>query len=316
MTLANNVRSETVQLNYWVPWGSVLGPLFFILYVNDLQHVLVNTNVQLYADDTVMFISGSVSSESLTNYLRRDLNRLHKWCQSNKLTLNPSKTKVVTFGTRQALKKVKPLPLYLGNDKISSVSSYKYLGFTIDSMLTFRPHIADVMKKVMHKRTMLSKLMPFLNRNVAISIYKMMILPYVDYCDVVYQSACSNDLEKLQRLQNKCLKTCLGLHRLCETELVHSMSKCARLGPRREAHLCNFMFTRQSRINLMDNREIHTRSRDAPLFNVEFPSKETYKRSVLYSGSTTWNSLPGKTRQIDNLHVFKAHQKKTMMVKA
>ena len=205
MTLANDVRSETVQLNYGVPRGSVLGPLFFILYVNDLQHVLVNANVQLYADDTVMFISGSVSSESLTNYLQRDLNRLHKWCQSNKLTLNPSKTKVVTFGTRQALKKVKPNPLYLGNDKISSVTSYKYLGFTIDSTLTFRPHIADVMKKVMHKRTMLSKLMPFLNRNVAISIYKMMILPYFDYCDVVYQSACSNDLEKLQRLQNKCL---------------------------------------------------------------------------------------------------------------
>ena len=71
---------------------------------------------------------------------------------------------------------------------IQSVPSFKYLGFTLDMTLNFKSHIADVMKKVMHKKLLLTKMRPFLNTRVAISIYKMMILPYFDYCDVVYHN--------------------------------------------------------------------------------------------------------------------------------
>ena len=164
----------------------------------------------------------------------------------------------------------------------------------------------------MHKRTLLARMMPFLTKASALSIYKMMILPYFDYCDVIYQTACKSDLDKLQRLQNKCLKTCLGLNKLHETKDVHSMAKCAYLGSRQKANVCNFMYKRQSNAKLMDRRDITTRQHDAPLFLVKHPDKEAFKRSVQYAGSVIWNELPVHVRLTDNYLVFKACQKSLM----
>ena len=271
-------------------------------------------NIQLYADDTVVSVSGRNLSTLVTS-LQRTLNRFQAWCMINKLTLNPSKTKSVVFGTRQALKNARPIPsLYLGGTKIQNVVTFKYLGFTLDSTLTFKCRLADLIKKVMHKKLLLSKVLHLLNTDVALSIYKMMILPYFDYFDVIYYSACSGDLEKLQRLQNKCLKMCLKTHMLTNTKEAHSKAKCAYLGTRRDTHMSNFMHTRQFKPGLFDEREINNRQHDAPTFCLSFPHKETFKRSVLYSGAQVWNALPAHVRKIDDLHAFKANRKKVMIV--
>ena len=310
-TLANNAKSESRNIVYGVPQGSVLGPLFFILYINDMQHALNDVNVQLYADDTVIYASGNVLSRVL-NRVQTALTHLQTWCRSNKLTLNLAKTKMVTFGTRNALKLMGPHTLTLGGKKVQKVSSFKYLGFHLDATLNFKSHIADVMRKVMHKRVLLSRMMFFLTKEVALLIYKTMILPYFDYCDIVYHSACSSDLDMLQRLQNKCLKTCLGLHKLCETKVVHSLADCTYLDKRREMHMRNFMFTRKTTPELLNTRPVNTRSHDAPVFQVTFPHKETFKRSVKYCGAQLWNELPKEIRLLDDLSAFKFRQKKSL----
>ena len=314
--LANNVRSTSRDIVCGVLQGSVLGPLFFIMYVNDLQQALVdeNVSVQLYADDTVLYASGSNIAE-VSKSMQAGLNNLYSWCLVNKLTLNPAKTRMVTFGTRQKVKKSKLQEMFIGGKKIKNVSTYKYLGFTLDSALTHQAHITDVLCKVMHKKVLLTRIMPFINKSVALLIYKTMILPYVDYCDIIYHSACSNSLDNIQRLQNKCLKTCLSMHKLCSTEEVHSAAKCSLLELRRETHMLNFMFIRQKREKLMDTRNIRTRLHDAPVFKTDFPHKETYKRAVKYTGSLLWNELPVSTRQIDNLAVLKYYQKKRLTKK-
>ena len=102
------------------------------------------------------------------------------------------------------------------------------------------------------------------------------------------------------------------MHNLTETKAVHSSAKSAFLEPRRKAHLCNFMFKRQCREELIDDRDINTRLHDAPVFHVNFPIKETFKRSVLYSGAVLWNELPTNLRSMDNFSVFKAHQTREM----
>ena len=108
--LANGTISGCEELSYRVPQGSVLGPLFFIVYVNDLDRALRKVNTQLYADDTVLYASGT-NTGSLVQSMQSALYRLQKWCNSNKLTLNPSKTKLMIFGTKPALKKVKKITL-------------------------------------------------------------------------------------------------------------------------------------------------------------------------------------------------------------
>ena len=116
-TLANNVFSSCSTIACGVPQGSVLGPLFFILYVNDIQHVIKNSKVQLYADDTVIHTSG-VTAKAAAESLQSDLDSFSRWCNSNKLSLNVSKTKLMIFGTRQRVKKAKNTQLFMNNQSL------------------------------------------------------------------------------------------------------------------------------------------------------------------------------------------------------
>ena len=108
----------------------------------------------------------------------------------------------------------------------------------------------------------------------------------------------------------------MGLHKQHDTDDLHEQTRCAFLGPRRQAHLCNFMFSRQKKANLLDTREINTHQHDAPSFIVGFPNAGSFKRSVQYNGSVTWNELPTAIRKTDNLQVFKFNQKKQMFGRA
>ena len=197
--------------------------------------------IRLYADDTVLFMTGN-NKDELQRDIQYNLNRFMSWCGSNKLTIKPSKTKLVIFGTRQAVKKNKGMHLEIKGTKIQTVSTYKYLGVILDSTLSHKPHIAYVTRMVLQKLTMLSAVRKYLNRDVALKIFKSMILPYFDYADVVYHTANSGDLDKLQRLQNRCLKVFLGLHKRYETKEVHRLAGCTKLDKWRESHIYNFMY--------------------------------------------------------------------------
>ena len=136
-----------------------------------------------------------------------------------------------------------------------------------------------------------------------------MILPYFDYRDVIYSTASQEMLDKLQRLQNRCLKICLNVNNRFNTDVLDAMSKCPKLPERRRVHVNNFMYGRMSKEQLLDTRDIRTRAHDAPLFKIKVPKNETYKRSVEYAGSQQWNSLAADVRNIRDASSFKRFQK-------
>ena len=156
----------------------------------------------------------------------------------NALTINTKKTKFMTFGTRAKIKKVKNAKLLVGDSLIQKVPNYKYLGFTLDPVLSFASHISTLLN-------VLSKMRRFLTEHAAIHIYDPMLLPYFDYADIVYDRARQFDLDKLQRAQNKCLKTCMLANVRTDTDHIHAYTKVAKLSNRRKAHLRNFMFLRK-----------------------------------------------------------------------
>ena len=153
----------------------------------------------------------------------------------------------------------------------------------------------------------------YLKSDVATQIYKSMLLPYLDYADVIYHKSNSGDLAKLQRLQNRCLRICLGYDRNFGLERAHKLTSIPFLHDRRVAHVLNFMFIRKCRPHLINNREVGTRAHDAPLFLVDIPRCEAFKRSVGYHGSVQWNALPPPTRNMDSYLVFKFNMKKEML---
>ena len=311
-TLANGYLSDRNKVSCGVPQGSVLGPLFFILYVNDMQFAVKGANIQLYADDTVIFASGKDVKQTV-EIMQPLLNKFYKWCLRNKLSLNTGKTKQMFFGTRQRVKKAKGNVLLINGTQIQAVPTYKYLGLTLDSTLSFAYHVKSVMSMVAYKTHLLSKIRRYMTEEVALKIYKSMIIPYFDYGDVIYGCASNEGLDKIQRLQNRCLKICKNYNARFHTRALHLETGFPSLSARRIAHVNNFMFSRLSDKSKVDVRDIPTRAHDAPLFRVKIPALEAYKRSVEYRGSIQWNQLSGETRGIDDVKVFKKDQKRKML---
>ena len=139
-----------------------------------------------------------------------------------------------------------------------------------------------------------------------------MYIPYLDYADIIFSKANSNVLDKLQTLQNKCLKICLGHNRRFSTDQVHKQSDIPFLSDRRNAHTLNFMYLRKSNRALLNTREIRTRAHDAPLFMVTVPRCEAFKRSVAYFGPGKWNDLAPNVCNRDSYVSFKYKQKLKM----
>ena len=280
--MANNVLSETNPVKCGVPQGSILGPLFFISHINDVKKYVGGSNIGLYADDTVIFAHDKDKLVAQTE-LQNRLNNFTEWSKMNALSINIQKTKFMIFGTRTKVKKAKSLQLSIDGVQIQQVPTYKYLGFTLDSVLSFSCHISSLLTIITHKAYILGKIRKFITEYTAIRIYKAMLLPYFDYADIIYDKTKQCDLDKLQRAQNKCLKICMLTNVKTDTDLVHSHTKVPKLVNRRKAHLRNFMFKRKEKLDLLDAIEVRTRARDAPLFKTEFPRYEAYKRSVLYN---------------------------------
>ena len=301
-TLANGDLSSRAEVTFGVPQGSVLGPLFFILYVNDVQEAIKGAEIQMYADDTVLYASDH-------NELQKSLDQFTKWCSGNKLSLNVSKTKQMVFGTRNMIKKARTVQLKIKGLPLQTVPTYKYLGITLDSALTLNYHVKSVAGMISHKAILLGKIRKFLTEKVALKMYKSMILPYFDYGDVIYNNTNQDGLDKLQRLQNR---ICKGYNVRYDTENLHSETKILQLKTRGYAHVNNFMYTRIGDQHYVDNREIRKRAHDAPLFKVKVPKLESYKRSVEYAGSFQWNNLPVEIRGINSHKLFKAKQKHIM----
>ena len=311
-TFANNVKSMLLPVTCGVPQGSVLGPLFFLVYVNDIQNAVGECGIKLYADDTVLYQTGINCAEA-ENKLQNSVNKFKWWCDVNRLTINASKTKIMAFASRAKVKKCKNLSVNIQGVQLKLVPSFKYLGFTLDSTLNFSHHIASVVKVVSYKMTLLAKMKKYLNDNSALQIYKTMLLPYFDYADVIFDQANKKDADKLQILQNKCLRICMYKDRRYSTDRAHKLANVPFLTDRRRAHICNFMYKRKSNLALLNRREIHTRAHDAPLFNVPIPRCEAFKRSVSFHGSNIWNGLQANLRNIDSYKSFKYRQKETML---
>ena len=130
---------------------------------------------------------------------------------------------------------------------------------------------------------------------------------------MIFNKASNKDVDKLQRLQNKCLKICIGKERRFSTELIHKLANVPFLRDRREAHVLNFMYNRKDNVLLLNRREIRTRAHDAPLLDVKIPRCEAFKRSVAYFGAVSWNNLPPDLRNTITYPAFKHIQKLKML---
>ncbi len=127
-TKVNAVLSDVDSIHVGVPQGSILGPLLFLLYMNDLPKMINQCSISLYADDTAIYVHGE-NNELLEHRLQADLNQVSQWLLANKLSINTNKCKVLRISTRQHRTRLQPLDIHINNCQLEQVTTYKYLGY-------------------------------------------------------------------------------------------------------------------------------------------------------------------------------------------
>ena len=295
-TKVNGYTSSELKLTYGTAQGSILGPLLFILYVNDLFKEINNQNsVFMYADDTLLLNSGKTRHESIENS-QQTLNIVSKWCELNKMSINISKTKFMLISPSTNDCTVIP-SLYINDTKLSQVHVYEYLGVQIDDKLTMRPHIDKVCKNVQKKYGILRKIRKFICEETALLIYKVMIRPHFDYGDYLIDSGLQKNIEKLERIQDRVVRTIeykCGMNRCENIDTLKTKYNIEKLRDRRKRNLLKIMFGHSHNTENIDyyRPERMLRSSKKVKIKSTFTRITKIQKSPFYRGISLWDSLP------------------------
>ena len=192
--------SPALSISCGVPQGSILGPLLFLIYINDLNKCILNSKVHHFADDTnILYSNKSVKKISLA--INSDLTRLSNWLRANKLSLNVKKTEIVIF--RSINKEINhKYKFKIDGKKLDFSTSVKYLGLQIDEYLNWKEHISKLRIKLSRAVGILSKLRHFLPLPSLVTIYHALFSSHLTYGCQTWGQGQKVLLNKIQILQN------------------------------------------------------------------------------------------------------------------
>ena len=204
-TSINNHKSKLQHLNCGVPQGSVLGPLLFLLYINDIAKCCNTGMFRVFADDTGIFCQGK-DIIALINTARDILTKIDEWFSSNKLTLNVDKTCFIIFKSNRWRNANIPDRINFKDKSINRVSCIKYLGLYLDELLNWNNHVNEVCNALKRFFPTFYNIRSYLNLKQARTIYYAMMYSKIKYAASVYGLSSSENINKIQILQNKLLK--------------------------------------------------------------------------------------------------------------
>lgn len=316
-TKCGNSVSGNREIDIGVPQGSVLGPLLFLLYINDIGKAITLCNYHLFADDTLLYLAGK-NCDEVIEQLNSILGRLNQWLQTNKLKLNIDKTKCMIISSKE---QHPTQTVKIDNQCIEVVHKIKYLGIIVDNRLHFRDHAEYISGKIAQKIGVLRRVRSNVSAQTALLIYKTIVLPHFIYCPTVLYSMYGGDVERLQKLQNMAMRVILKCNRY--TKITDMLNTLEWLNVTDLIKLKVLQFIHKIKLGLAPEylshklnpiKTVHKyATRQCDNLYLQSVTKHSSVNALFYKGIRLYNKLPDYTKNCKNIKSFNRDVKQWLL---
>jgi hypothetical protein len=295
------------------PQGSILGPLMFLIYINDYDRCLQHCKAIQFADDTSLYLSGRNNRKMFID-VNTDLVNTRSWLVANKLTLNISKSKFVVFRRPNHTNNtvVDTDKLFIGNETIEQVKYITFLGVIFHENLSWKLHIQRLISKLKSNSSVIIKIAPYLNQATLLLLYHSFILSHVRYCISTWCHGHSTEISRLQRLCNKFIRLIFGLHRRSSVIDIMKNNNLFTINQLSDLEIISFMCKYDRKklpsalLNTLTTKNpLHSRStRSNSKYTIPYFRTTLTQQSIKYKGPKLGASIPSEIRDNPKANQF------------
>ena len=314
-TNVNNSKSPKLKINVGVPQRSCLGPLLFLIYINDM-HLCTNLNVKLFADDACLSLSHE-DPVFLEKTINTEMIKIDTWLKTNKLFLNYSKSSYLIFSKKQHKHNFK---ISINDNILDQQHSAKYLGVTIDDKLNWKPHLNNLKSSLSRACYAICKLKSYANIKTLKNVYYSLFYSKLKYCISSYGSTTPTNLIPIFKLQKRAIRfICSEPYRAPTNPLFIKMNML-KLNEIHRLEICKLIHKMLNnnlqgtlQLNNLDNIHNHqTRLKSKHNFYINSVKTGLGKQRFNNIAPKFWHSVPTELKLL-NFDTFKSKLKKTLI---
>ena len=305
----DGINSTVSNISIGVPQGSVLGPLLFLLYINDLSNVSRLLNIILFADDSSALYSGT-NLNQMQNIINSELQKIVDWLECNRLSLNIAKSHFIIFSKREVYN---PITLFMKENILTQVTHTKFLGVVVDQSLSWKEHIIYIKGKIARGVGIIRKCKKIFNQNTLLNLYYSFVYPHLYYNVETWGSTCKTYLHCLSKLQKSCVRLLTLKFNESSFKSLNVLNVNQLYKSKVSFFLYKYMNNRLPRIfenfYFMNNYHHNYQTRYSNLLRVPLSSTELRKRTIRFTGVTIYNELYSNVKFNVSFGTFKSTSK-------